>query len=122
MILGVGFDLCSVKRISKAIEHENFLTRVFSIDEINYCNSKKSGRFESYAACFAAREAFMKASGVSLAKLLGENFTLAHDNATKKPFIKLNDDELAKEFVNKKISVSISHENDLAGAIVIIEE
>ena len=121
MISGVGFDLCSIKRISKAIEHENFITRVFNHDEIIYCESKKSRRAESYAACFAAREAFMKASGISLAKLLGGNFELAHDNDTGKPFINLKN-ELAKEFVNKKISVSISHEDDLAGAIVIIEE
>ncbi|MBQ7069196.1 MAG: 4'-phosphopantetheinyl transferase superfamily protein, partial [Synergistaceae bacterium] len=66
MILGIGVDLCSISRIEKAIESEHFVTRIFSPEEIEYSNKKGKRRCESFAASFAAREAFCKASGISL--------------------------------------------------------
>ena len=67
MIVSVGVDLIEVGRIQRAIEDPQigtrFRNRVFTEKEIQYCEKKQRGRYESYAARFAAKEAVMKALG-----------------------------------------------------------
>ena len=64
MIVGTGIDIAEVARIATSIERfgRRFLERVFSPDEIRYCESK-ANKAERYAARFAAKEAGMKAIG-----------------------------------------------------------
>ena len=67
MVLSVGVDMVEVERIQKALEDsrigKRFRDRVFTAKEIQYCESKRRGRYESYAGRFAAKEAVMKALG-----------------------------------------------------------
>ena len=66
MIVGLGVDLCEVARIRRALEAANgarFRARVFTAGEQAYCEARRRGRFASYAARFAAKEAAMKALG-----------------------------------------------------------
>jgi holo-[acyl-carrier protein] synthase len=67
MIVGIGVDLIEVERIQKALEDSHigsrFRARVFTEKEIQYCEKKRRGRYESYAGRFAAKEAVMKALG-----------------------------------------------------------
>jgi holo-[acyl-carrier protein] synthase len=67
MIISTGIDLAEVERIEAAIEHprvgRRFRARVFTEREIAYCESKRRGKYESYAGRFAAKEAVMKALG-----------------------------------------------------------
>src|SRR3972149_1036227 len=67
MIISVGVDLAEVERIRKALEDprigKRFRERVFTPKEIQYCERKRRGRYESYAGRFAAKEAVMKALG-----------------------------------------------------------
>lgn len=64
MIVGIGVDIVEVPRVAAAIERfgERFITRIFTADEIRYCDSKLN-RIERYAARFAAKEAGFKALG-----------------------------------------------------------
>lgn len=64
MIVGTGIDVVEVSRMAAAIERfgDRFLERVFTPDEIRYCQSK-ANRVERFAARFAAKEAGMKALG-----------------------------------------------------------
>src|ERR1035437_10823341 len=64
MIVGTGIDIAEVDRIKATIERfgRRFLERVFTPDEIRYCESK-ANKAERYAARFAAKEAAMKAIG-----------------------------------------------------------
>jgi holo-[acyl-carrier protein] synthase len=64
MIVGTGIDIAEVPRIQQAIERygQRFLERIFTADEMRYCDSK-ANRVERYAARFAAKEAAMKALG-----------------------------------------------------------
>jgi len=64
MIVGIGVDIAEVSRIAAAIERfgRRFTERVFTPDEIRYCESK-ANKAERYAARFAAKEAAMKAIG-----------------------------------------------------------
>ena len=62
-IVGLGVDLCEIGRIERAIaRHPTFRDRVFTPEEIAYCESKARPA-ESYAGRFAAREATIKALG-----------------------------------------------------------
>lgn len=67
MIVSTGVDLAEVARIQRALERprtgRRFRDRVFTAGEIEYCESKRRGRYESYAGRFAAKEAVMKALG-----------------------------------------------------------
>src|SRR5437764_1246206 len=64
MIVGTGIDITEVPRIAQTIARrgDRFLQRVFTEEEIRYCDSK-ANRIERYAARFAAKEAGMKALG-----------------------------------------------------------
>ena len=62
-ILGLGVDLCEIARMERALgRHPTMRDRVFTPEEIAYCDSKARPA-ESYAGRFAAREAVIKALG-----------------------------------------------------------
>jgi holo-[acyl-carrier protein] synthase len=62
-IVGLGVDMCEIARMERAISrHPTFRDRVFTPEEISYCDSKARPA-ESYAGRFAAREATIKALG-----------------------------------------------------------
>ncbi len=64
-ILAHGIDLVEVARIAKMLaDHpERFRDRVFTPDEIAYCESSRKRAAEHFAARFAAKEAVLKALG-----------------------------------------------------------
>src|SRR5882762_3925689 len=74
MIVGLGVDVCDVARIRRALEGRigaRFRARVFTRAEQAYCEARRRGRFASYAARFAAKEAAMKALGTGWAQGVG---------------------------------------------------
>ena len=123
MIIGTGIDIVDVGRIENLLLKygDRFLQRIFTPDEIVYCNGK-SNPPENLAARFAAREAMVKAVGAGFTK--GMRF---HDVSVKmnkgRPEIMLSG--LLMEIVQsagiKKIHLSISHERKYAVALVILE-
>lgn len=68
MIVGIGIDLVEIERIRAAIAKKKFITRIYTVAEQTYCDSRKSGRAASYAARFAGKEAVLKALGTGLTK------------------------------------------------------
>ena len=58
-----GTDIIEISRIKESIEKTGkaFLERVFTENEIKYCESKKKQKYQHYAARFAAKEAAFKA-------------------------------------------------------------
>ncbi len=62
-IAGLGVDICEIVRMERALErHPTLRERVFTPEEIAYCDSRARPA-ESYAGRFAAREAVIKALG-----------------------------------------------------------
>ncbi|MBQ7155442.1 MAG: holo-ACP synthase [Synergistaceae bacterium] len=123
MIAGIGVDLCSISRIKNALKSEHFRESIFSLQEIAYAESKGAQKFGSYASCFAAREAFIKASRLSLTSvMMGRNFELIR-NDDGAPVIRLSGD-LEERYPEgeAKIFVSLTHEGDYACAMVVIEK
>jgi holo-[acyl-carrier protein] synthase len=67
MILGIGSDICDVRRIANVIERhgDRFIDRIFTPAERAKAE-KRRNRVETYAKRFAAKEACAKALGTGL--------------------------------------------------------
>lgn len=123
MIQGIGIDIVEVDRIAEKIGKENgFREKVFSPAEIEFCESR-ANKCEHYAARFAAKEAFLKATGTGL--LAGFNIhdiELSND-ASGQPRIRLQNEfeKLASGRGWRKIHVSLTHVKSMASAVVVIE-
>jgi holo-[acyl-carrier protein] synthase len=124
MIVGLGIDVAEVKRIQAVIEAqgERFLQRVYTPDEVTYCEKFKN-KYERYAGRFAVKEAAMKALGtgwshgvrwvdVEVVRVKGARPTLSLKGEAKK---------IADALGVKNIAVSITHTAEQAFAQVIFE-
>jgi holo-[acyl-carrier protein] synthase len=71
-IVGLGTDIIEVVRIGQMIERhgEVFLNRVFTEDEIRYCQRRREYT-QHYAGRWAAKEAVMKTLGTGFSKGVG---------------------------------------------------
>ena len=67
MILGLGSDLCDIRRIEKTLEKhgERFIARIFT-DIERAKSERRAARAASYAKRFAAKEACAKALGTGI--------------------------------------------------------
>jgi holo-[acyl-carrier protein] synthase len=67
VILGIGSDLCDIRRIARMLERhgERFTERVFTEGE-RARSERRKARAESYARRFAAKEACAKALGTGM--------------------------------------------------------
>src|ERR1700684_3974981 len=72
MILGVGTDIVEIVRIGQMIERhgEVFLNRVYTEDEIRYCQRRKQ-YLQHYAGRWAAKEGVMKTLGTGWSRGVG---------------------------------------------------
>ena len=113
-ILGTGIDIIEVDRIKKAIKRwgKNFLTHVFTKEEIEYARRHKFPH-QHFAARFAAKEAVLKAIGDN-AHISWKDITISHDK-NGKPICRYRN----KTFKDQ-ILISISHTHTYAVASAII--
>jgi holo-[acyl-carrier protein] synthase len=124
MIVGMGIDVAEVKRIQAVIESqkERFLQRVFTPDEVAYCEQFKS-KFERYAGRFAAKEAAMKALGTGWSRGVRWVDVEVVRQRGGRPTISLKGEakKIADALGVKNISLSITHTAEQAIAHVIFE-
>ena len=125
MILGTGIDICEVARIGESITRfgHRFLARVFTKDEIRYCQSKKNS-VERFAARFAAKEAAMKALGTGASRgVTWTSIEVGHAPGGR-PIIRLHGAaaQIAEQARVRHISLSVTHTESQALAMVIFED
>ena len=122
MIIGIGTDIAEVARIAKSIENKSFKEKVFSKAEIVYCEGKVN-KAESYAARFAAKEAFFKALGTGWRGGVAFNEVEVVNDELGKPSINVigTTADLIKDRNIKNIHVSLSHIKEIAMATIILE-
>jgi len=135
MILGIGIDLVSAARIEHLMFQfkDKFLARVFTKEEIKKAKKIEVSKDDImpralfYAKRFAAKEAFAKALGLGIGR--GIDFTdieIENDEfgAPKITILNQKEDFIKKHFncENFQIKLSLTDENPLASAIVIIEK
>ena len=116
-----GTDIIEIERIKQAIQENGaqFLERVYTQKEIEYCESKKNQKYQHYAARFAAKEAVFKAISTNLQ----DKYSIGWKN------IEIQNDEQGRPYINfididetkfKNIDISISHCKSYAIAYVIV--
>jgi holo-[acyl-carrier protein] synthase len=122
-IVGLGVDICEIARMERALgRHPTMRQRVFTVEEIAYCDSK--GRpAESYAGRFAAREATIKALGGYRGKRWQDISVSRHPSGA--PMIALNGNakRRADSLGVDRILITFTHEvtNAVAFAIAVRE-
>lgn len=120
MHIKTGTDIIEIDRIRESIESSDgkFCERVYTKKEIGYCESKKTQKYQHYAARFAAKEAVFKA----ISELLQNKYQINWQD------IEILNDENGRPYVNlskeikgvETIDISISHCKSYAIANVIV--
>ena len=120
MKIKTGIDIIEIERVKQSIEETQgkFCERVFTKNEIEYCESKKVQKYQHYAARFAAKEAVFKA----ISQLLENKFDIEWKD------IEILNDENGRPYVNilkdninfQDIDITISHCKTYAVANVVI--
>ncbi len=124
MIFGIGTDIIEVTRIEKQINSGSaFKKKIFTVREIDYCESKKYSA-QNFAARFAAKEACFKAIGTGWRDGFAFKEIEVVNDELGKPELVFHGE--VKKFVeNSKIinsNVSLSHIKEFVTAIVILEK
>jgi holo-[acyl-carrier protein] synthase len=123
MIIGIGLDLIETARIEKSIKSDAFVRRIFTEQEVAYCTGKAHPA-QSFAARFAAKEAFFKALGTGWRLGMGFNEIETLPDELGKPQITLYG--TAKEVAASRgvttIFVSLTHLKNMAAAQILLEK
>ena len=128
MIIGIGSDLCDIRRIARTLERhgERFTHRVFTDGERARCNARAS-RAEGYARRFAAKEACAKALGTGLSAGVFWRDMEVVNLPSGQPTLKLTGGaavrlaELLPPAHEARLHVSLTDDAPMAQAFVIIE-
>ncbi len=117
MIHSVGVDIVEVARIREAVQRwgERFLKRVFTDEEVRYCLRRRNP-YPCLAARFALKEAFIKALRPEVP--VGFRQIEVKNDSRGAPYVELRG--LCLD--DRRVHLSISHENEFAVAVVVIEE
>ena len=116
-----GTDIIEIERVKSSIEEigERFLEKVFTQNEIDYCESKKKQKYQHYAARFAAKEAAFKAISCELVNKYDISFKdiEVENNEQGRPSLKISGINMQNI---ESIDISISHCKSYAIANVIV--
>ena len=121
MKISCGTDIIEVDRVRTSIENvgEKFLKKVFTDNEIRYCESKKTQKYQHYAGRFAAKEAVYKA----ISRQLEDKYSVCwkdievENDSQGRPSVNLFNVDMKKI---ENIDISISHCKSYATANVVI--
>lgn len=124
MRIRCGTDATTVSRIARAFERggDRFANRIYTPDELAYCASRGKGRFASLAARFAAKEAVSKALGTGIAAGVAFADIEIVRGSGGVPLVRLTGgaQDRYEAIGGLDISVSLSHEGDLALAYCVL--
>lgn len=122
-IIGIGIDIIEIIRIETAMQKgsDRFRIRIFTDREVEYCEKKRK-KYQHYAARFAAKEAAMKALGTGLRKGIGFTEIELINKVSGEPelFFYGKAREILDASGAREVSVSVSHSNDYAVAMVVL--
>ena len=124
MIVSIGIDIVEVYRIRETLERTpRFTERVFTEKEREYCEAKGAAAAQSYAARFAAKEAFLKALKTGWrGRITWQDMEILND-AQGVPSLEIKGEarSLLDNLGANKIHLSMSHTTEHAVAQVILE-
>lgn len=110
--VGLGLDSIEIDRIQRSAERPAFLRRIYTERELSYA----SGRAESLAAMFAAKEAFGKAVGCGVSGFAWNEAEVEHLPGGQ-PVLRLSG-RAAEKFGHMSFLLSLTHDKTHATAAV----
>lgn len=123
MIVGIGTDIVSVKRIRQAQERsgDRFAQRVLTPDEF-YLYKKRARSAIYLASRFAAKEAVSKALGTGIGKISFQDIETQHTvNGAPVVFLHGPAADLKNHKQIKRVHLSLSDEKKYVVAFIIME-
>jgi holo-[acyl-carrier protein] synthase len=128
MILGIGSDLCDIRRIERSLERfgDRFTHRVFTEGERRR-SDRRAARAPSYARRFAAKEACSKALGTGMRAGVFWRDMEVVNLASGQPTLRLSGGALdhlramTPDGYEPVLHVSLTDDPPMAQAFVIIE-
>ena len=125
MIYGIGVDIVAVAEIVESIEQygDKYLNRVFTSDEIRYCE-ESTIKYQRYAARWAAKEAAMKALSTGWdGGLQPQDFEVSNEQSGQPLLLVCGEAErLLQDLGIIGRWISLAHVPDYAIAQVIFEQ
>lgn len=120
-----GIDIIEVTRIQEAIEKQKdkFLQRIYTENEIAYCEGSGKMKFQHYAVRFAAKEAVYKAISSKLPQDIGDIWTKIEVQTINngKPIVNLEKLEL-KNVEGMDLSLSHIEEYAIASFTILFKD
>jgi len=124
MVVGIGIDVVETKRLTRALaaRGRGFEARVFTPAEIADCADRRD-RTQALAARFAAKEACFKALGTGILEGMSLQQVEVARLACGAPELRLSGAlaERARLRGVNHIHVSLTHELEVAAAVVVLE-
>jgi holo-[acyl-carrier protein] synthase len=128
MILGIGSDLCDIRRIERSLDRfgDRFINRIFTAGE-RARSDRRAARAPSYARRFAAKEACSKALGTGLRAGVFWRDMEVVNLPSGRPTMRLTGGALARlremtpAGCEAVVHVSLTDDPPLAQAFVVIE-
>ncbi len=127
MIIGIGTDLCDIRRIERTLKRfgERFCERVFTETECSKA-SRRAHPAAAHAQHYAAKEACAKALGTGFRQgVFWRDFSV-DNHSSGKPFMTLSGgalkrlDEMTPSGMKAQVDLTLSDEGKLAQAVVVI--
>ena len=127
MIIGIGTDLCDIRRIEKTLERfgHRFIERLFDEAEQKKADRRQNPA-SSYAQSFAAKEACAKALGTGFREGVFWRDVVVANHPSGQPYLILSGgakarlDSLVPPGSEARIDISQTDEYPMAQAVVII--
>ena len=118
-----GTDIIEISRIKESIESlgDSFKNKIYTENEIEYCESKRNAKYQHYAGRFAAKEAIYKSVSAIFPHIaLNEIEVLNDKNNLNRPIVNISNAEFKNTNLNIQIDVSISHIKEYAIAYATV--
>jgi len=127
MIIGIGTDLCDIRRIERSLERfgNRFIERLYGDIEQKKANRRDSPA-ASYAQGFAAKEACAKALGTGFRQGVFWRDMVVANHPSGQPYMILTGgakaklDSLVPDGMTPRVDISQTDEYPMAQAVVII--
>ncbi|MDD9150756.1 MULTISPECIES: holo-ACP synthase [unclassified Sporolactobacillus] len=116
MITGIGIDVTEIKRMTKHIDDQAFISRILTPEErrqFSLLGAKRKAEF--LAGRFSAKEAYAKAKGTGLGANLSFQDLTVLDNSLGRPVMK------DRTSPGAAIHISITHTDTAAASVAVIE-
>jgi holo-[acyl-carrier protein] synthase len=125
MIVGIGFDLVAIERVERMLERkeQRALDRLFTAHEQEYALARARPAMHLSARLAAKEAAFKALTGSDEAKLIGWKEAEVRRGTEGPPELHFTGRALARstELGVKNVWLTLSHTDEVAGAVVVLE-